>query len=687
VSPFRRSWRTAALALAVASPARPLSAQPAAGAAAPSAAPTAPSAAPAAPPPAAAPAPARPGAARPADPYALSLAAEAKRRRLATSPAWLRLGHYRSSLFGGYQSEADGPGFFVSPRGAADPEAELEATLRGFFEPPGAYAGKVQHPLCRFPARYAWLSRELSIDGGRLPAVACPRFEEFWGRLKARSATVIFSSYYLNNPASAFGHTFLRLNKGAPGAEGRRLQLLDYGVDYSATVDTPNAFVYAVKGLTGLFPGVFNLYPYYFKVREYNDYESRDLWEYDLDLSPAQVATLVAHLWELGSTYFDYYYLTENCSYHVLGALEVADPRLRLLDKVGTPVVPIDTIKALFANEGLVRSVRFRPSLRTQFRHRVEGLSAGERDAVEALARDPSARLPAAMPPDRQVRVLDAAADLVDIRYAKELIDAEREGPGAKLKQRLLERRAEVPVPSDELAVEPPGRERPDAGHDSARVGPGFGYAGRGGSFFALDARLALHDLADAPRGYPETAQIEFLPTRLRFWNGGGSPQVEDFSLVRVVSLTPMGRFDQQTSWKIRVGATRLRDAGCRDCFAGLVGGGGGLALGFWDNRLLAFATADLELLGSASLNRRGPGGLPLRAGLGPAGGVRLRLAENLIALGTGRWLWLPAQEGRSTWEAQGTLRWSYARNGALSLEGRKQPLALEGQLSSYLYF
>ncbi|HEU4405078.1 MAG TPA: DUF4105 domain-containing protein [Polyangiaceae bacterium] len=624
---------------------------------------------------------------RPADPYALALVAEARRRRLAESTPWLRLGHWRSSLFGGYKSEADGAGFFASPRGASDPQAELEATLRGFFDPPGAYTGRQQHPLCRFPARYAWLSRELAIDAGRLPQVACPRFEEFWGRLKARSATVIFSSYYLNNPASAFGHTFLRLNKGDPGAEGRRLQLLDYGVDYSATVDTPNALLYAVKGLTGLFPGVFNLYPYYYKVREYNDYESRDLWEYDLDLSPPQVAVLVAHLWELGSTYFDYYYLTENCSYHVLGALEVADPRLRLLDKVGTPVVPVDTIKALLANEGLVHRVRFRPSLRTQFRKRIEGLSAEERDAVEALARDPSARLPAAMAPERQVRVLDAAADFIDVRHAKELVDAEREGPGAKLKQRLLERRAEIALPSDELRVDPPLREQPDAGHGSGRLGPGFGYSERGGSFFTLDGRLALHDLADAPRGFPETAQIEFLPTRLRFWPRGRSPQVEDVSLVRVMSLTPLSRFDQQASWKVRVGGTRGRDAGCRDCFAGLIGGGGGLALGFWDNRLLAFGMADVELLGSASLKGRGPGGLPLRAGVGPSGGVRLRLADELVFVGTGRWLWLPAQEPRSTWEAQGTLRWAYARDGALSLEGRKQPLALEGQLVSYFYF
>src|SRR5690606_26093360 len=124
-----------------------------------------------------------------------------------------------------------------------------------------------------------------------------------------------------------FGHTFLRINRRNSDLAPRQ-ELLDYGVDFSAGVDTDNAVVYALKGLLGFFPGVFRRIPYYYKVREYNDYELRDLWEYELSLTQREVDLVVAHLWELGSTHFDYYYLTENCSYHVLGALEVARPDL-----------------------------------------------------------------------------------------------------------------------------------------------------------------------------------------------------------------------------------------------------------------------------------------------------------------------------------------------------------------------
>jgi hypothetical protein len=41
--------------------------------------------------------------------------------------------------------------------------------------------------------------------------------------------------------------------------------------------DTANPVLYAFKRLTGLVVGTVKLYPYYYKVREYNDHESRDL--------------------------------------------------------------------------------------------------------------------------------------------------------------------------------------------------------------------------------------------------------------------------------------------------------------------------------------------------------------------------------------------------------------------------
>ena len=68
--------------------------------------------------------------------------------------------------------------------------------------------------------------------------------------------------------------------------------------------------------------------------------EHRDLWEYRLTLTPAELDRLVRHLWELLPTYYDYYFFDENCSYHLLALLEVARPGLRLTDRFHAWTIP-----------------------------------------------------------------------------------------------------------------------------------------------------------------------------------------------------------------------------------------------------------------------------------------------------------------------------------------------------------
>jgi hypothetical protein len=616
--------------------------------------------------------------------YVDRLVRRARELRLAEDQTWRDLLHYRRSLFG-WKSEADAKSFFLAEDGKTDPEAELEATLRGLFGPMPRDK-RLEHPFCRFPARLAWLNAKLAFDFKRVPRRSCPRFQDFVKKLDARSLVLVFSSYYLNNPASAFGHTFLRVNKQRRSkSDEEGLELLDYGIDYAAAADTGNAFIYGFKGLTGMFPGLFHKVPYYLKVREYNDYESRDLWEYELDLTREQVSMVLAHIWELGSTYFDYFYLSENCSYHILGALQVANPRLRLVNHAGWPVIPAETVK-IVKRAGLVKSVHYRPSNRTQFRSRLGQLSGSERELLDTLVADPGAAFPAGFADARRVRVLDAALDLVDFRFASDLVrgPGETADPeGVTLKQRLLERRAEILLESEGLDVAPPLRKMPHVGHDASRFGLGSGNLQHRGYYHTLDFRLALHDLADPAPGYPDEAAIEFVPMKLRYYIEDPALSLEDISLIRVVSLTPLSSFDKSWSWTVRAGGTRVRDAGCDGCFAGIGEFGAGFALAPFGDPLTFWLFADLRALWPVD------GGLldAIRAGAGPSGGLRLRLGEDLALLGSGSLHWLPAQDPKSTWEASGTLRWQYLQDFAFSVETRVQPDAIAGEVLSLIYF
>jgi hypothetical protein len=231
----------------------------------------------------------------------------------------------------------------------------------------------------------------------------------------------------------------------------------------------------------------------------------------------------------------------------------------------------------------------------------------------------------------------------------------------------------------------------PQLGHDSRRVGLGFSADDTGAFGVALDARLALHDLADPTPGYPEYSQLEFLPTRARIRldddvTGRKRFELESLSLVRIVSLSAQNRFDRKLSWKVDAGLVRIQDAGCSGpCYLGQLALGTGFTVASSGSAAMMFATLDVHLASGPALD--GIQGLPIRAGLGPAAGLRLRLAPQLISLTTGELIWLPTQAPRATWQARSILRLGLARTVALDLEGRLDDHAATAGLFTMLYF
>jgi hypothetical protein len=240
-----------------------------------------------------------------------------------------------------------------------DPHAELEATLRSFFAqaPEGD-----DHPQCRFVARRAWLDAELGFDAQRVPRRECRRYQEWRAAIDASQLTLVFASAYVNNPGSMYGHTLLRVDAAD---QDERTRLLAYTINFAAGTDETSGFLYVLKGLSGGYPGVFSILPYYLKVREYSDLENRDLWEYELDLRGEEIERVLAHAWELLPVQFDYFFFDENCSYHLLGLLQVAREDLELTAQFPLWALPVDTVRVLTERPGLVRRTVYRPSSAT----------------------------------------------------------------------------------------------------------------------------------------------------------------------------------------------------------------------------------------------------------------------------------------------------------------------------------
>jgi len=525
--------------------------------------------------------------------YLKELIDHARAKHLAQRPEWLNLLHYKPYPYRpGWRSLADDPAFFNAPDGKTDAEAELDATLASFFSDTQE-TDKIQNPQCRFIARYHWLKGELHFDPALLPEQPCKRFYQWRAALNPHQITLVFPAAYLNNPASMYGHTLFRVDAKD---QDEHTRLLAYSISYAANTAESRGLIFAVKGLLGYYPGLFTMTPYYIKVREYSDIENRDVWEYQLTLTPAEIDRLLMHVWELGPIRFDYYYFDENCAYHLLSLLEVARPGLELTDQFRWWAIPSDTVRAVAETPGLVKQVIYRPATATVIRQRLRYLDSLQRQLAKDLAEQKTpltdARVSALSATDR-AKVLELAYDYATYESAT------RSGPAADPQHMrdLLLARSGLDVPSQRPDVPEPAV-RPDQGHKSSRLALGVGSRG-GRQFQEIGLRPTYHDLMDDDGGYTRGAQIEFFDMAFRHYRGDDSLRLEHFTPLDIVSLTPRDEFFHPLSWKVNIGWTREHFADNDEPLVFRVNGGPGLAYnvpGSYDGRSVYYGYLEAVL-------------------------------------------------------------------------------------------
>jgi hypothetical protein len=499
--------------------------------------------------------------------------------QLAHSRQWLRLLHYgRSFPLWLHRSQLDGPDFFLAKDGRKDPEAELRADVEAFSQGAGEReVGRLrQHPQCAFPERYRWLKEQLGL---KIQDVACPMYKEFQDKFNARSVTFVFSSAYPSNPSSMFGHAFLRINSNAPaGTDQKKLDVLDFGINYAAAVDKDeNGAAYAWLGLTGGYRGSFVMQPYYFKIAEYSNSESRDIWEYDLSLTAGETRRLIAHMWELETTsYFDYYFFDENCAYQTLTLLEAVRPDWNLSD-FGLYVAPSETVKRLTSQPGAVTGVHLRPSLRKKMLTKYARLTPDRKEGFHQLV---STQEPVSGFSDKAT--LEAGASF--LYYEKERSGGKLKAEQASRLHALLVRRSEL-GPADPVAVQESFSQesRPDSGHPPYRLGFSAGVesgpAIGTGYFNQLEFKLSFHDLLNNDLGYLRFSQIDFMALALRYHAIQNTLSVEHLDLLSITSLFPISFLERRLSWRVQAAYVSPKDLDCQYCHLAHLEGGIGAAV------------------------------------------------------------------------------------------------------------
>ncbi len=477
--------------------------------------------------------------------YLDSLLKTAQEQHLSEDRYWNILLHYKPHSSGRI-SLVDDPRFFLAADGKVAPRAEMEATLKSFFEQ--EHEG-VEPPRCRFPARYAWLKKQLSIDESKLPAAQCTKFEEALALINPKSAALVFPAAHGNGPASMFGHTLIRIDGNA------RNDLLSYAVNYAAVTTDRNGFIYAYKGIFGYYRGYYSILPYYQKVGEYNEIEHRDIWEYDLNLTQEEVRRMVMHIWELKDIYSDYYFFKENCSFDLLFLLEAARPTAHLTDafwgKAKFWVIPSDTVRVI-REQGLVSSVKYRQSQTKRIHAIASRMQSAHRNLAQEVVDQkisPRAVTEMDIDPIEKARILDLTAELLQYQFSRKQLDKDeyvhRFLPTLQARSTLGTQDADTAVNAVPVS--------PDEGHLPGKFSIGGGY--RTDSFFTeLSWRPAYHDLLDQDDGYIEGAQINFMDVRGRYYFREDAFVLQRLRFIDIISLSPRDAFFKPVSWKVNTG-------------------------------------------------------------------------------------------------------------------------------------
>lgn len=461
------------------------------------------------------------------------LIAQAHSKNISDSRYWHLLLHAPKE-----ESEIDDDAFFLSPVGKQNLSFELDATIRHLNEDTNRSNESV---FCRFPARRAWLEKELNTSFGE---GECSEYNALVAKMDPQKVTLVFPSAHINSPASMFGHTFLRIDSSMES------KMMSYAINYAAHTDDTNGLLFAYKGLFGGYYGYYSMLPYYEKLKEYRDSESRDVWEYDLNLTHDEVMAMVRHIWELQHINSWYYFFDENCSYHMLWLTEVARPSVHLRDHFWYYIIPPETVYA-FEDENLVSDKHYRPSKRTKLLSYESQLSPEGIHAVLKLAsgemKSDDADLFHFSDQERRY-IYEAAAELIEYRYIEGKLSKETY---ALRYHALLSERAHLGVGAPLTIVKKPN---PDTAHRAARIVFGKEWI-ENRSPFLIGWRPAFHDISEDDTGHLSGAQIEFLDTVVGIEKE--KVMLEKLTVLSLASIAPVSHFFKPFSWRMKSGWDR----------------------------------------------------------------------------------------------------------------------------------
>lgn len=472
--------------------------------------------------------------------------------RLAKDREWQKILFYAQRWHGKPSSLVDSKEFFFSSQGKYDPYAELMATLNAFISQ-SADDKEFEAAQCRFPRRWHYLKKKLPQLKSYDKSERCFELNVWLSQMSADKLSLVFSSYYVNNPSSMMGHIFLRFH-----SKDHKSALLDQTIGYTAEQYTDFPPLYTILGLSGGFKGVFIQKPYYLMIQQYGHAERRDLFEYTLNFTQDNIQNILFSLWEMGPNHINYFYFDENCASIILYLLEAANPQINLTSRLNMFVTPSDSLKIIATTPKLISDFNIRPSSSTKFSKKLQNLSKKAKQIFLASLDDPAQKID-----ETSLKQLTLSEQITLTDSILSYITFDEKLAGDKLPQRrqtlymnTLQKRASLP--SSQISSSRISKSfflsRPDKGHRGAYVSMGYTIVDNS-PYTLLNWRPALHSFTDIQEGYPPELSIEMGAVSLSINDAlSWKLQLEKFHIFDIQSLSQAYALGWPLAWSARLG-------------------------------------------------------------------------------------------------------------------------------------
>lgn len=400
---------------------------------------------------------------------------------------------------------------------------------------------KTHSEQCEFPAR----ARLLFNQGFLKKLAVCEEVEQWKQNIDAGQLYLVFASAYPNNPASLFGHTFLRFNRKSKKRASAE-KLLGYSLAYQAlTNPDDSAPMYVWRGLTGGYQSILEVKPYYMNVGIYNNFESRDLWEYPIPLSKDEQELMLDHLWEIiHKVSYTYYFFDENCSTHLLKLLMAIKPEWDFQSVHDLMVVPQTTLIELTKNTQK-KKFSVTPSIKRRIWERYHRLDLQKQaEVMEAFYQGKK------LETIKNVDQADVLIDLWTLKNYKEqthLSEDEKENYKKSLLHRAtLNEKSKPSSLESKLHLLAPHQ-----GHGFKKISLDLESGeGKWQDRMSFNIRYGFHTFSDPPAGFDEKSFINFMD--FQWGRSQASLVIKKLDLVDILSLRNFSWHYPEWSWTIQ---------------------------------------------------------------------------------------------------------------------------------------